>query len=107
MSISFSPTNHVWGSNYQGWEMGIGFGTLPRSREDRKSTRLNSGHRCISYAVFCLKKKKLNSTLTHGNASLTLTYNCPGYTDASCSRASIILNIRARPSSVTSNYTHK
>src|SRR5437763_7848276 len=26
--------------------------------EDRKSTRLNSSHRCISYAVFCLKKKK-------------------------------------------------
>src|SRR5437763_12308307 len=29
----------------------------PISR-DRKSTRLNSSHRCISYAVFCLKKKK-------------------------------------------------
>src|SRR5437762_7030992 len=28
------------------------------SGSDRKSTRLNSGHRCISYAVFCLKKKK-------------------------------------------------
>src|SRR5437764_1943891 len=28
------------------------------AREDRKSTRLNSSHRCISYAVFCLKKKK-------------------------------------------------
>src|SRR5437763_6624486 len=28
------------------------------SSEDRKSTRLNSSHRCISYAVFCLKKKK-------------------------------------------------
>src|SRR5436189_1970321 len=28
---------------------------------DRKSTRLNSSHRCISYAVFCLKKKKTNS----------------------------------------------
>src|SRR5437763_7921991 len=27
-------------------------------RGDRKSTRLNSSHRCISYAVFCLKKKK-------------------------------------------------
>src|SRR5437879_11343277 len=27
------------------------------SRRDRKSTRLNSSHRCISYAVFCLKKK--------------------------------------------------
>src|SRR5437763_10790841 len=26
-------------------------------QQDRKSTRLNSSHRCISYAVFCLKKK--------------------------------------------------
>src|SRR5437762_4809048 len=33
-----------------------------RSRlpQDRKSTRLNSSHRCISYAVFCLKKYKNN-----------------------------------------------
>src|SRR5688572_30955816 len=31
--------------------------------EDRKSTRLNSSHSQISYAVFCLKKKKKNSTL--------------------------------------------
>src|SRR5437868_12113235 len=30
----------------------------PRSLEDRKSTRLNSSHVSISYAVFCLKKKK-------------------------------------------------
>src|SRR5437879_10021114 len=29
---------------------------------DRKSTRLNSSHRCISYAVFCLKKKKIQKT---------------------------------------------
>src|SRR2546428_7171898 len=29
-----------------------------RKREDRKSTRLNSSHDQISYAVFCLKKKK-------------------------------------------------
>src|SRR3712207_7283475 len=29
-----------------------------RRREDRKSTRLNSSHANISYAVFCLKKKK-------------------------------------------------
>src|SRR5699024_11425795 len=28
--------------------------------QDRKSTRLNSSHVSISYAVFCLKKKKLN-----------------------------------------------
>src|SRR5437762_10094978 len=30
---------------------------------DRKSTRLNSSHRCISYAVFCLKKKKNTNSL--------------------------------------------
>src|SRR5258708_19997755 len=29
---------------------------------DRKSTRLNSSHQIISYAVFCLKKKKKNDT---------------------------------------------
>src|SRR5699024_12761898 len=29
------------------------------AREDRKSTRLNSSHVSISYAVFCLKKKKI------------------------------------------------
>src|SRR5207245_7766545 len=33
-------------------------GTLVRSGLDRKSTRLNSSHGSISYAVFCLKKKK-------------------------------------------------
>src|SRR5437870_10566538 len=30
----------------------------PRGKSDRKSTRLNSSHVAISYAVFCLKKKK-------------------------------------------------
>src|SRR5437764_467172 len=34
--------------------------TIPVAAEDRKSTRLNSSHRCISYAVFWLKKKKKN-----------------------------------------------
>src|SRR2546429_6417782 len=33
--------------------------------EDRKSTRLNSSHGYISYAVFCLKKKKKTYTLHH------------------------------------------
>src|SRR3712207_8620452 len=46
-------------------------GLLPRVRavhtpgEDRKSTRLNSSHANISYAVFCLKKKK--------NAAISIT----------------------------------
>src|SRR5437762_6960593 len=48
---------------------------------DRKSTRLNSSHRCISYAVFCLKKKKKHNTnplhtqnqLTQSSTSYTYT----------------------------------
>src|SRR2546429_4344081 len=40
-----------------------------RRPKDRKSTRLNSSHGYISYAVFCLKKKKINNkciiALTH------------------------------------------
>src|SRR5699024_11705509 len=36
-------------------EFGVGTGNLTK---DRKSTRLNSSHVSISYAVFCLKKKK-------------------------------------------------
>src|SRR5947207_3260038 len=34
---------------------------LRRGGQDRKSTRLNSSHTVISYAVFCLKKKKKNN----------------------------------------------
>src|SRR5437762_9046691 len=41
---------------------GPGSVTARRIETDRKSTRLNSSHRCISYAVFCLKKKQ---TPTH------------------------------------------
>src|SRR6266446_6625312 len=34
-----------------------------RAEQDRKSTRLNSSHLVISYAVFCLKKKKKNESI--------------------------------------------
>src|SRR5438132_4669649 len=37
-----------------------GHGSGKGSPSDRKSTRLNSSHTVISYAVFCLKKKKQN-----------------------------------------------
>src|SRR5438270_2514753 len=49
--VGFSPqlATAVW--------MGSPSGNVPM-REDRKSTRLNSSHSQISYAVFCLKKKK-------------------------------------------------
>src|SRR2546430_8621516 len=53
-----------------------------RLRTDRKSTRLNSSHSQISYAVFCLKKKKKTTsaacyTLTYPpeHVSSTLTFN--------------------------------
>src|SRR2546427_9592244 len=38
-------------------------GHAPRLAPDRKSTRLNSSHSQISYAVFCLKKKKKKTQL--------------------------------------------
>src|SRR2546430_13012897 len=38
---------------------------IPGERKDRKSTRLNSSHSQISYAVFCLKKKKNTYTVAH------------------------------------------
>src|SRR2546422_5042293 len=51
-------------------------GRAPDSwRRDRKSTRLNSSHGYISYAVFCLKKKKNHpgaSTLQHGQYNAKL-----------------------------------
>src|SRR2546429_2553498 len=41
------------------------------SAEDRKSTRLNSSHGYISYAVFCLKKKCIPSTLRSASTAAT------------------------------------
>src|SRR5258708_26405746 len=38
---------------------------LEQAQTDRKSTRLNSSHQIISYAVFCLKKKKAVTTQHH------------------------------------------
>src|SRR5258708_30615158 len=38
----------------------FGFVNIEPGERDRKSTRLNSSHQIISYAVFCLKKKKQN-----------------------------------------------
>src|SRR5256885_10300756 len=48
--------NH-WGYDY--------LPKLDKSYEDRKSTRLNSSHLVISYAVFCLKKKATTDDVQH------------------------------------------
>src|SRR5258708_28513559 len=40
------------------WPLRCRHARVRRNPQDRKSTRLNSSHQIISYAVFCLKKKK-------------------------------------------------
>src|SRR2546429_1364416 len=47
----------------------------PPTERDRKSTRLNSSHGYISYAVFCLKKKKADYSPASG-VGYTLYYVC-------------------------------
>src|SRR5215204_7037839 len=52
-------------------DAGPGHGRFCGGRQDRKSTRLNSSHTVISYAVFCLKKKNtpiMQSPLPHKKA---------------------------------------
>src|SRR5216684_6142021 len=51
----------------------------PRSQLDRESTRLNSSHGYISYAVFCLKKK--NKYYTKVSRIKNSDYNVSGATD--------------------------
>src|SRR5437879_9534268 len=46
-----------------------------RRLTDRKSTRLNSSHRCISYAVFCVKKKKREVLKTEPIARMVVGTN--------------------------------
>src|SRR5207249_6371161 len=56
------------------------------STEDRKSTRLNSSHVSISYAVFCLKKKKKMVLMSNTQddifvANVSILINTSGETD--------------------------
>src|SRR2546430_10482992 len=75
-AYDINPTNHIYFADSTGTSRTFGFspaprilnsvsvfslapGTLTLADEDRKSTRLNSSHSQISYAVFCLKKKTM------------------------------------------------
>src|SRR2546430_5008978 len=49
-------------------------GEVERPQQDRKSTRLNSSHSQISYAVFCLKKKKKINTIAHYVSRVPMAY---------------------------------
>src|SRR5689334_23906188 len=55
---------NVPGGKFSGPEGLKQFVQIYRGALDRKSTRLNSSHSSISYAVFCLKKKNTDSLLT-------------------------------------------
>src|SRR6478752_701865 len=56
--------------------LGRSRGLPGRGREDRKSTRLNSSHGYISYAVLCLKKKNTNFYIAN-KCVLLPTFNDP------------------------------
>src|SRR5207244_13540793 len=60
----------LWCCRRQMRPRGPRLATRLRSRTDRKSTRLNSSHQIISYAVFCLKKKKKEKNLNRDNSHL-------------------------------------
>src|SRR3989449_2372648 len=47
--------------------LAAGHSSAPGATEDRKSTRLNSSHGYISYAVFCLKRKNRQQKQPHGH----------------------------------------
>src|SRR5207253_9877171 len=49
---------HTRATLRQRWDVGLRASSFLRQKADRKSTRLNSSHVAISYAVFCLKKKR-------------------------------------------------
>src|SRR2546430_11679423 len=56
-----AEASELWRTRRNGiYEIGV---SNQRGERDRKSTRLNSSHSQISYAVFCLKKKKNNQYL--------------------------------------------
>src|SRR5688500_19848663 len=59
------PHDSVVNMAFIGKKWGLSFrNTQNNNPEDRKSTRLNSSHLVISYAVFCLKKKKIARIIT-------------------------------------------
>src|SRR2546422_6994366 len=56
--INADPSEVVFTSGGTESDNAALFGAVDAAKRDRKSTRLNSSHGYISYAVFCLKKKK-------------------------------------------------
>src|SRR5215467_2754000 len=78
----------------------------PRGRaEDRKSTRLNSSHLVISYAVFCLKKKNTTSSHTMAKRLNSIVFHSPNRSLISSFVFFFFLMIRRPPRSTLFPYT--
>ena len=66
MTAMASTSTNSSGMTRAGVATAVLAGTPPGKASDRKSTRLNSSHDQISYAVFCLKKKtNKTKNITH------------------------------------------
>src|SRR3712207_7951423 len=67
----FPELEHAFGFT----EPDVAAAVAERFGQDRKSTRLNSSHANISYAVFCLKKKKTTNNKHSINTQMILIYS--------------------------------
>src|SRR5256885_13242273 len=71
---------------------------------DRKSTRLNSSHLVISYAVFCLKKKK--TILIHHNSESSPTPSLLVLAGPNAATHTIFFNLRQHVASTATNFSY-
>src|SRR5207245_3150712 len=80
-SSTLFPYTTLFRSRWIGWSFRQQYARLKlvvnNSRLDRKSTRLNSSHGSISYAVFCLKKKKTEIIKKNGHQKPQRRQNTP------------------------------
>src|SRR5471030_478943 len=99
-STLFPYTTLFRSSSHPGTNIGMFFSAAARSHEslDRKSTRLNSSHLGISYAVFCLKKKKKHVPFKQEAKTIDIPQNAIGNNSsyhlhaASCNRQHQLLS---------------
>src|SRR5438034_8636452 len=70
LPICWPPRDVNCRGRYGGSDSAVRIALEESNRLDRKSTRLNSSHTVISYAVFCLKKKKKNKSIKQMEKSI-------------------------------------
>src|SRR5256885_4722492 len=81
---------------------------LTKLSKDRKSTRLNSSHLVISYAVFCLKKKKVTSHILccHIHAHTDIASLAPVLVAAKLvGNVTVLIRISSPPPGLDSRYS--